>query len=137
MTRYTNVALKKRPYVEAGFNYREEPEMPEASTSNTAPQNTAEAGSSTLEQTVAPKKKRKRGKSRKPSTITDGGAEGTETTAAAEDRGGGAVQPSDGTVGNSPVRSKTTNTKADKGKKKLKEKSRGALSTCKLHDWDL
>ncbi|GJE92796.1 hypothetical protein PsYK624_089530 [Phanerochaete sordida] len=129
MTRYSNLGIKRK-YVEATAQYREDG-GPEAGPSTAGPSSAAaEPEPSPANETPvaggdapAPpaKKKRKRGKSRKPKD-GDAGAEGAEAAGKDGEEGGAGGEA--GTTGGADagVGKKPTNTKADKGKKKLKAK---------------
>lgn len=105
MTRYSNVGLKRK-YLQATSQFRED--EGEAGPSTTTPSTVPEVTKDAPENEQPAKKKRKRGKSRKPEGATDG-AEGGE-------------QSSVTGVNKDSVPKKTNNTKAEKGKKKLKDK---------------
>lgn len=113
MTRYNNVGMKKRKYVQATQFGEEEPV---AGPSRAASPPAHDAPASNEQPAAEPaKKKRKRGKPRKPQPSGDGGADGAEAS--------GEQGEEKETQGK-----KKPTTKAEKGKKKLKEK-RGECST--------
>lgn len=118
MTRYSNFGIKRK-YVEATAQYRDDSE-PEAGPSHVTPSMIeAEPVANDQPPTGPPKKKRKRGKSRKPAGDAEASQEGGGKDS--EDACVGAAK--DGAE--TGVGRKKANTKADKGKKKLKAK-RGA-----------
>lgn len=137
MTRYTNVAIKKRTYVEAGFNYREpEDDSNEAGPSNSNDHEEATNPGSTVEEgdapAAAPKRKRSRKKTKK--SVEGGGEENTAEGAgtAGKEASADGAEGDTTAEGKGPVKVKSAS-KAAQGKKKLmrlKQKLGKGTSDC-------